>query len=221
METFLEQLFHADGTWNTEQNFTTEKPGTSYEYSNIGAALLAYCIQLSMGEDYRELTQKWILDPLHMDRSGWSASTVDQYNHIAYYNEIYNPVPSYSCITYPDGGLYSTVHDLTIFMQEMMKGYQGKSKLLTKASFREMMSNQIPDTGTATGLIWDLDIDCCIGHGGNDFGLATLMYFNPDSGIGKILFTNISLEKEEIEDQFYSIFNALFKYDSDIETSSE
>jgi hypothetical protein len=52
-----------------------------------------------------------------------------------------------------------------------------------------------------------------IGHAGNDFGTATLMYFSPKTGIGRILFTNISIETEEQENAFYEIYNKLFEYD--------
>ena len=182
--------------------------------------MLAYCIQLSIGKNYMEFTKDLILKTLKMENSGWSLKEVDHENHIAYYNEVYNVVPSYYCITYPDGGLYSNVSDLTKFMQAMMKGYEGKSNILSAASFKEMMKNQIPELDTPTGIIWDMDNTCCIGHGGNDFGIATMMFFDPDTGIGKILFTNISIEKEEQEKEFYSIFGNMFKYDSEIEKAN-
>lgn len=217
MKTFLKKVFDKESDWVTDKNFIAAKPGTQYEYSNIGAALLAHCIELKTGKDYRIITKELILQPLQMHRSGWSMDEVDQKNHITYYNEIYNPVPPYHCTTYPDGGLFTSVQDLIKFLQEMMKGYYGKGNLLSTASYQEMMKNQIPELDAPTGIIWDMDNDCCIGHGGNDFGVATMMYFNPDNGIGKILFTNIALEKEELQDQFYTIFNKMFTYDKELE----
>ncbi|MFT6961710.1 MAG: CubicO group peptidase (beta-lactamase class C family) [Flammeovirgaceae bacterium] len=216
MKDFLEKVFKEGGDWETKKNFIEAKPGTKYEYSNIGASLLAYCTQLSVGKNYMDFTKELILEPLKMENSGWSLKEVDSKNHISYYNEIYNIVLPYYCVTYPDGNLYSSVHDLTKFMQEMMKGYEGNSSMLTAESFQEMMKNQIPELDVPTGIIWDMDNTCSIGHGGNDFGIATMMFFDPDTGIGKILFTNVSTEKEEQEQQFYSIFVNIFKYDSGI-----
>jgi len=210
MTVFLEKVF---SEWKTEENFLPAKPGSKYEYSNIAAGLLGYCLELKIGKDYKELTKEWILDPLQMKNSGWDRKQLNQENHIIYYNESYNPVPNYEVITYPDGGLYSTAYDITIFLQDMIAGYQGKGKLLKPSSYATMMKNQIPSLDTATGIIWDLDISCCIGHGGNDFGTATLAYFVPESGIGKVLFTNITTETEDIIDQFYGIFNKMFTYD--------
>ena len=211
MEDFLNKVFTE---WKTEKNFSSEKPGTSYEYSNIGAALLAYCIELKTGKNYKNLTEDLILKPLKMNNSGWNYQDLNQENHITYYNEDYNPVPNYQIITYPDGGLFTTASDLTIYMQEIIKGHQGEGKLLKPLSYTKMMENQIPRLEPANGIIWDLSFPCCIGHGGNDFGIASLAYFNPKTGIGKILLTNISTEKEEQGDQFYEIFNSMFKLDS-------
>jgi CubicO group peptidase (beta-lactamase class C family) len=213
MNKFLKQVF---SDWQIEDNFLKEKPGTTYEYSNIGAALLAYCLELKTGTNYKLMTEELILNALNMNDSGWNQEKLNQENQIVYYNEIYNPVPKYTVISYPDGGLFTTVSDLTKYFQDMIRGYEGNGKLLTSESYTTMMKNQIPDLDTAVGIFWDLDVDCCIGHGGNDFGLATLAYFDPDTGVGKILFTNLTIEMEEQEDQFYSIFNTLFAYDLSI-----
>ncbi len=217
MDQFLEKIFSPKKKWNSAENFTSAQPGTQYEYSNLGAALLAHCIELSVEKNFKTYTQELIFNPLKMNRSNWDRSKVDTNNHIVYYNEIYNPVPPYYTITYPDGGLFTSVKDLTFFLQEMMKGYVDEGQLLSESSFQEMMKNQIPNLDTPNGIIWDLDNDCCIGHSGNDFGVSTMMYFNPKTGIGKVLFSNISIEKEELEGTFYAIFNNMFKYDSKIQ----
>ena len=215
MAEFLTKTFTE---WQTEENFKFEKPGSNYDYSNIGAALLAHCIEIRTGKDYRELTEDLILKPLNMNNSGWQISALDKKNQIAYYNELYNLMPNYEVITYPDGGLYTTVSDLTKYMQDIMQGQKGQGKILEKNSYSTMVENQTPDLDNAVGIIWDLDIDCCIGHGGNDFGTATLAYYDPKSEIGKILFTNITTETEALSDEFYGIFNTMFQYDSMILT---
>jgi len=221
MQEFLHNVFDEKGKWSKEDNFLKERPGSKYEYSNIGAALLAYCIELKTGKNYKQYSKELILDQLEMTRSTWNYKDVKKENEIKYYNEIYNSVPSYEVITYPDGGLYSTVSDMTKFLQEMMKGYEGKGKILNRNdSYKEMMTNQIPHLESPTGIIWDMDNDCCIGHGGNDFGIATMAFFDPKTKIGKVLFTNISLEKEELADQYYNTFNNMFKYDKEIEKAS-
>lgn len=216
MEAYLKDVFSTEGKWYSNQNFTSKAPGTNYEYSNIGASLLAYCLQLVMDKDYREICRELIFEPLNMQQTDWVYDKKKKQDHITYYNENYNAVPPYYTTTYPDGGLFTTINDLRMYMQEMMRGYYGQGKILSSESFKIMMTNQIPELDTPTGIIWDMDNTCCIGHGGNDFGIATMMFFNPENGIGKILFSNIAVEKEAIATQFYDTFNAMFSYDEEI-----
>jgi len=78
----------------------------------------------------------------------------------------------------------------------MLKGYSGESDLLSEASFKNMFTNQIdvPD-GERNGIFWDVFGESGIGdigHTGTDPGVYCFMYFNPNTGIGKILMTNTS-----------------------------
>ena len=213
MGEFLENKLSSDGKWYEKKVFTKTKPGTTYEYSNLAITLLAYIIELKTGLEFSEYTNRVIIKPLKMQSSTWSLNDAKSEGHITYYNEILNIVPNYYLITYPDGGLFSSVSDMTAYLQEMMRGYKGESDLLTKKSFIEMMSKQYEDENLPDGLCWDLSMGNLIGHAGNDFGTATLMYFSPKTGIGRILFTNISIETEEQENAFYGIYNLLFGYD--------
>ena len=88
-------------------------------------------------------------------------------------------------------------------------GFMGKAHAIALRS----VATVFPEVEAPTGVLWDLEIPCCIGHSGNDFGTTTFMYFNKESGVGRILFTNISLETEELEEAGYGLFNTLFEYD--------
>ena len=210
---FLQEKLTKDGKWYEKQVFLNEKPGTTYEYSNLGIALLALIIEIKTGESFDEFTEKLLLNPLGMNSSTWQLEEAKNHNHITYYNEFYNEVPKYQIITYPDGGLYSSVSDMTKYLQEMMKGLEGQSGIMTKKSYQEMMRKQLDGEELTEGICWDLSFEGLIGHAGNDFGTTTLMYFSPEIGIGRILFTNISIEREEQEEIFYEIYNLLFRYD--------
>lgn len=213
MNGFLEKKLTKEGEWYEEQAFLNAKPGTNYEYSNLGIALLALILEIKTGEPFDEFTEELLLNPLGMNSSTWKLEEAKNKNHVTYYNEFYNEMPKYQIITYPDGGLYSSVGDMTRFLQEMMKGLEGESSILTKKLYQEMMRKQFDGEELTEGICWDLSFDGLIGHPGNDFGTSTLMYFSPETGIGRILFTNISIEREEQEETFYEIYNLLFKYD--------
>lgn len=210
--TFLQRKLTKEGIWYDPEIFTSEKPGTTYNYSNLGITLLAYILELQTGKPFNEYTQETILEPLSLSRTTWNLESIPKQDQVTYYNELYNEVPSYSIISYPDGGLYSSVADLTAYLQEVMKGYEGESKLFTKRAIQELSRKQFEGEDLTEGLCWDLSFTGLIGHSGNDFGTATLMYFSPETGIGRILFTNISIETEAQEESFYGIFNTLFEY---------
>ncbi len=214
MANYLAYKLSSQGKWYEESVFNLSEPGTSYEYSNLGATLLAHCIEIRTGEPFDEYTDGLILKPLNMESSTWNLAEVDQKREVVYYNEILNEVPRYQLVSYPDGGLYSSVSDLTKYLQEMMKGYDGDGSLLTTESYQEMMTKQYNDEELPDGLCWDLAMGVdLIGHAGNDYGTSTLAYFSPSTGVGRILFSNISIEQEDQEDAFYGIYNLLFQYD--------
>ncbi|MEZ5040445.1 MAG: serine hydrolase domain-containing protein [Saprospiraceae bacterium] len=206
---FLRQIFSKNGAWYSEKNFHKTPPGESYDYSNLGVSLLAYIIENITGTAFDRFSEEQIIEPLNMTATAWKLQVKQKENQTTYYQANFEEYPDYKIITYPDGGLYSNVEDLTKFLQEMIKAYEGESRLLSKESFQKMV-NQIE--GFPDGICWDLSIPCCIGHAGNDFGTSTLMYFEPSTGLGRILFANISLDTEKQEEEFYGIFNDLFKY---------
>ena len=213
MANYLQYKLSKQGRWYEESVFISSEPGLTYEYSNLGATLLAHCIEIRTGKSFKEYTDKLILKSLKMNSSTWDLDEVNQEQEIIYYNEILNEVPRYRLVSYPDGGLYSSVSDLTKYLQEMMKGYSGEGELLTNQSYQEMMTKQYDNAELTEGLCWDLGMGTdLIGHSGNDYGTSTLAYFSPSTGIGRILFSNISIEKEEQEDAFYGMYNLLFKY---------
>ena len=213
MYEFLEKKLTKYGEWYEKGVFLNERPGIRYEYSNLGIALLALILEIKTEKSLDEFTKELLLKPIGMEASTWKLEEAKNNNHVTYYNEFYNEVPQYHIITYPDGGLYSSVSDMTRYLQEMMKGIEGESSIMTKKSFQEMMRKQFDGEELTEGVCWDLSFEGLIGHAGNDFGTTTLMYFSPETGIGRILFTNISIEREKQQNTFYEIYNSLFKYD--------
>ena len=52
-----------------------------------------------------------------------------------------------------------------------------------------------------------------IGHTGGDPGVATYMFFNPETKAGRIMMINTSIRNMEGVEQFYSIWNKLGEYE--------
>ena len=99
-------------------------PGTQYDYSNSGYALLAYIIEQTSGISYNEYIEKEVFTPLEM-----SDSVVDwdkPFSNLAL--GYYSPDRSRTPIKYPEvhhshlvgmGNIFSTVEDLYIWYQAL------------------------------------------------------------------------------------------------------
>jgi len=214
LEKFLFNFYSPEGDWYESSNFLKVPPGFKYNYTNAGATLLAFIIEQVSDESFDEYTRKHIFEPLKMDNTHWSYENADSNNFASLYMSNKTKIPHYSLITYPDGGLVTSVKDLSIYLKEMIKGINGESKLLSQESFKEMMSNQLTEGNFPNGnfevnkgLIWDVNKDGDnIGMNGADPGIFTYVLFTTSGDIGIIIFNNISFyEIESFEKDFKEI----------------
>lgn len=226
MSNFLQNFLSKKGSWYLEEGFLNKKPGELYEYSNVGATLAAYILELATSETYAEFTQKHILSPLKMSSSGWSFESVNFDMHSKlYYNPETEP-PYYSLITYPDGGLITSVNDMGKYLTELIKGYSGEGEILTKESYKELFKQQLTednfedrdtdrpyDDEYNSGIFMGYSPIGYIGHTGGDPGVSTFMFFNPETKIGRLLFINTGLDNEGAR-QFFAIWDMLEEYES-------
>ena len=221
---FLENTLSEKGKWYTKKSFATTKPGESREYSNIGAALCAQIIAKATGQDYQSFTQEHILKPLKMTSSGWSDQDIDTTKRSRLFAHKKMLIAEYSLITYADGGFITSSKDLSLFLMELMKGYQGKGTLLQKESYETLFEKHTfpnKEAPKAYGTFLEFSDGFVkikspiIGHNGSDPGVVTAMYFNPDTGTGKILLVNTD---SDFDDNFWpeiqAIWRSLIEYET-------
>lgn len=226
MSDFLKKFLSSKGSWYLKEGFLNTKPGELYEYSNVGATLAAYVLELATNETYVEFTEKHILTPLKMSNSGWSFESIDFDVHSKLYYDPQTELPHYSLITYPDGGLLTSVNDMGKFLSELIKGYSGEGKLLTKESYKELFKQQLSednfedrdtdrpyDDEYNTGIFMGYSPIGYIGHTGGDPGVSTFMFFNPKTKVGRLLFINTGLNNEGAK-QYFAIWDKLEEYEN-------
>ncbi len=225
MQALLSSLLDKKGQWYTDSIYLPAPPGQTYEYTNIGATLAAYIIEAASGEAYSAFTKKHILEPLGMHSSGWSFDAIDFSQHTKLYATPEKPFPFYSLITYPDGGLITSVDDLSRYLMELIRAYAGEGTLLTKASYEaiftpylsaENFEERDPDDPYNdefnSGLFMGFSAKGYIGHTGGDPGVSSFMYFNTKNKIGRILMINTDLINDQGVQEFFSIWNKLEAY---------
>lgn len=224
MEDFLKNVLVKGGKWNTQETFSTHKPGAMYEYSNIGTTLAALVLEQATGERFDAFTQKHILTPLKMKASGWNFESVTLENYSNLYADPKTKLPFYRMITYPDGNFITSVHDLSLFLSELIQGYKGGGILLTQTSYQEFFRPQLQaenfmereennpyDESYNVGIFIGFGFSGYIGHTGGDPGVASLLFFDPEQLTGRIMIVNTSFSGQKASRDFYSIWDALKK----------
>ena len=226
MGTFLERLLSERGTWYRPDNYLDRAPGAIFEYSNVGATLAAYIIERATEVGYDTFTSEHILKPLAMSDSGWSFKQIDRNKQTLLYRKYDSSLPAYELITYPDGGLITSVHDLSKYLMELIRGKSKAGTLLSGESYAEFFKPQLdsmhlPDRDLEnpyddeynSGIFMGITPQNYLGHIGGDPGIVAFMFFDPKIEIGKILMINTSITTQGGLNQFYSLWETLEKYE--------
>lgn len=196
LSAFMEGYFREGGAYyDANNNFYDFVPGTEHEYSNMGSALIGDLVQHISGQDFNAYCKEHIFGPLGMDNSFWrldevTGNIVTPYDYIRRENQA---IEHYTTADYPNGGLRSTARDFHKILAALSNGgSHGNATLLDAETVQAMMTAQIPAIDAEVGLhffvmnsqygLW--------GHDGGEQGVATIVGFNPQNGIGAIVLSN-------------------------------
>ena len=187
------------------------EPGTRYQYSNIGYAMLGAAVERASGEPFMAHVAENLLDPLGMDSSAFFP-TPDLEDRIAEGLTVEDdgsldaetPAREHAGRGYkvPNGALYSTVEDLGVFLQ-FLTGAPGtpfdgvipaniRQDNLTKAFATGDLSS-----GYGFGFMArraddsDGDSFTAYGHGGSVAGYRAAAWIEPETGAAVILLRNV------------------------------
>ncbi len=208
---FLKECLTEEGEFYSASRFSKNKPGTSYEYSNLGAALAAYIIEIKTGVDYRDYIEEIVTKELGFGEDVWRNVSIEKLPTSYFQEKI--KVPIHAPILYPAGGMMLSCDELSSYLMEMIRGFNGNSLLLNPDSFQTMM-NAPEDQDGKSGIFWELNGDK-IGHNGGNYGVTVFMNFNKKTGIGKIFMTNISSYKnDQLIKEMLSIWRKMAEYES-------
>ncbi len=216
---FLKEYYTPSGKFYSKENFYNAEPSKAYNYSNIGAALAAYLIEVKSNMSFADYTIKYIFEPLKMNDTHWFYDEVKSKKYATLYEinkledsllksivNVDRSVKIYSCATYPDGSLKTSVADLSKYLIAMIKGYANKSNLLTKESFETLFKKQflaidmplnmdVKEPNRA--IFWAYNKKGKLMHTGSDLGVTAFISFEPDTKIGRVILINADLQGEE------------------------
>lgn len=230
---FLKNYFVEDGKHYSNENFYNAKPGANRGYSNIGAGLAGYIIELQTGQKLNDYAKKYIFKPLKMLNTGWALSEIKIENHSKLYKkqgDTIEQVQFYEVTTYPDGGVRTSINELSKFFISLLnEGKFKKARILKSETVEEMLRFQYTETNTPEnvnfkklnqGIFWATKLGATrIGHNGSDPGVRTFMLSDLTKEIGVIIFFNTELN-EEHERKYFDIYEELYKYGQDLKNKT-
>lgn len=160
-----------------------------------------------------------------MNASGWNFNAINFSNYSKLYENPTTVLPFYGMISYPDGNFITSIHDLSLYLTELIRGYNGNGSILSKESFHEFYRPQLKaenftdrndqnpyDESYNVGIFIGFGYSGYIGHTGGDPGVASMLFFNPENSIGRILILNTSFSDQIGNNTFYGIWDKLEKY---------
>jgi CubicO group peptidase (beta-lactamase class C family) len=216
---YLREYCTPTGKFYKATNFDTAAIGTVYHYSNIAAALAAYLIEVKARMGFDAFTEKYIFVPLGMSDTHWFYTEAKSKLYATLYmvnkpeseqeKQLMNADGSYkiySCATYPDGSLKTSVSDLIKYMLAMMKGYFGQGGIVSKESYALLFAPQFTAANMPANMekkevnravFWAYTPKGIIRHTGSDPGLMAFVSINPVTKIARAFTLNAQLEGED------------------------
>jgi CubicO group peptidase (beta-lactamase class C family) len=185
-------------------------PGTRFEYSNSGFALLALIVEKVSGRSFARFLKENIFGPLGMNATlayekgisevgnrayGYSPDTI----HVGTYERTDQSLTS---SVLGDGGIYSSVNDLRKWDESLAAG-----TLVSKKTMDEILSHQatVEEGKTWYGYGWfigNIHGVPAYYHGGTTVGFRTFILRVPDESLTVItLFNRADARAEEIARQ--------------------
>jgi CubicO group peptidase (beta-lactamase class C family) len=170
-------------------------PGTEFEYSNIGVALLGHALSRAAGRPWDELQRERVWTPLGMTATS-VAFTSWQREHLALgHSPRGDVVPSQSRphpVMSPAGGIRSTANDMLTFLAAHLAQSPTPLGAAMELATRPQVVNS---PGNAMGLNWGISYtgaDTIVWHNGGTSGYRTWVGFVRSSKMAVVVLANSS-----------------------------
>lgn len=218
-----------NGKWYTDSTFLNKQPGTFFQYSNLGASIAARIVELKSNMSFIDFTKQYIFEPLKMENTGWNFEDLDAklVSKIYAQNDEQKPTavvehPQYYMTNYPVSGLKTNAIDLSNYLMEMIRGFNGNGKLLNKDSYQVLFQPQLNYEGFNktdssnfndkfnVAILWAVSATGLRLHLGGNTGVYAFLYFNPTTKKGALAYCNLR------DNSFGDILDIVNKYEPKI-----
>jgi CubicO group peptidase (beta-lactamase class C family) len=177
------------------QNSTYFPPGSKYQYSNSGYALLALIVEAASGDSFAAFLEKNIFKPLKMTdtvayEQGISTVRNRAYGYEKQSNGFERKDQSLTSSVLGDGGIYSSVEELYEWDQALYTNKLVSPEAIKRAFTAGALIN---DKGAGYGFGWFIDTYRglkTVWHYGSTMGFRTAIERFPDQRFTVIVLVN-------------------------------
>jgi len=177
------------------------EPGSRTKYSNAGIAAVGYVLEETQGTPFAEYVKGAVLDPLGMETSAFApepaiASEIADAYMWGFDRGLF-AAPTFELGMSPAGSMYSTVLDLSLFLEAMFgRGQSNNGRILSAATLESMWQPQFAETGATEGYGLGFGVrqrfgQRWLGHGGAIYGYSTQLAFLPDAQLGVVVVSAV------------------------------
>jgi CubicO group peptidase (beta-lactamase class C family) len=175
----------------------TRKPGTKWEYSNVGMALLGHILTLKTGKDYESLVMERICRPLKMESTRITLTDEMKSLLARGHDSSGAPLPGQKfSVMNGASGLRSTANDLLKYVSANLDLGPNHSSLTPLMKLTQAPRSSAPPKHNITAMDW-LDHGNeqppgmrLLGHGGATTGYYAFIGFDPDRRRGVVVLFN-------------------------------
>ena len=182
-----------NGTYYQTANYNSAEPGTEYEYTNVGATLIAYLVEVISEETFEDYCQQNIFLPLDMDETSWFLANLNATSIAVpylYSGSSHIALEQYSSPVYPCGFERTSILQQAKFMTMLMSGGAvGGTRILENSTLQLMMFHHYPELAPHYGLFIE-HFGVLWGHNGVGPGCSTRTFFYPEVDEGVIVMQN-------------------------------
>lgn len=170
-----------------------DAPGASLAYSGGGYTIIEIALQDQLNKPFDKIMREWLLAPVGMKQAEFTMPLpTSRHPYTARGYRVDGTIVPGGWRNHPEqasAGLWATATDLATFLLEIRKGYEGKSKVFSQASVREMLAKPIDDHAYGFRLIGDGD-QVFVTHYGGTVGYRAGMTLNLRTGDGAVYLAN-------------------------------
>lgn len=209
LDDFLSEYYIEEGDLYSLENFTSNTPGSTWNYSNIATSLAAYLVEEATDTPFKEYVKINILQPLSMNNTAYDVADLNPSDLAQLYWNKETPLPLYANDSYPDGSIITSNEDLSKYLIDMMKGARGQSTTLFSKEGYDLLFNALLPNGVVPsvvgenhGIFWVLN-NGNIQHDGSDPGTTCNLQFDQGGNVGYLFLVNMDASTDANESAYF------------------